>query len=41
MKLASADTIYYQRERQGSAMRTKHPMFDVIKEHLYIEWKYI
>ncbi len=41
MKLASADTIYYQRERHGSAMRTKRPMFDVIKEHLYIEWKYI
>lgn len=41
MKLAPADTIYYQRERAGSAMRTKQPKVKVVKEHLYIEWKYI
>lgn len=41
MKLASADAIYYQRLRKGSAMRTKQPKWDILKEHLYIEWKYI
>lgn len=41
MKLASADTVYYQRERLGSAMRTKQPLGKILKEHLYIEWKYI
>lgn len=41
MKLASADTIYYQRERRGSVMRTKQSIGKVIIEHLYIEWKYL
>lgn len=41
MKLASSDTIYYQRERLGSAMRTKQSISKILREHLYIEWKYI
>lgn len=41
MQLATADTVYYQRERTGSAMRSKQPKIKVIKEHLYIEWNYI
>lgn len=41
MKLASADTIYYQRLRTGSAMRTRQPVGKILKDHLYIEWKYI
>lgn len=41
MKLASADAIYYQRLRKGSSMRTKQSKLEVLKEHLYIEWKYI
>ena len=41
MQLATADTVYYQRERIGSAMRSKQPKLEVLKEHLYIEWKYI
>lgn len=41
MKLAPADTIYYQRERVDSAMRTKTNISEILKDHLYIEWKYI
>lgn len=41
MQLATADAVYYQRLRKGSAMRTKQPKWDILKEHLYIEWKYI
>ena len=41
IKLAVADTIYYQRVRAGSAMRTKQSVSQILKEHLYIEWKYI
>ena len=41
MKLASTDTIYYQRIRLGSAMRAKQSIGIILKEHLYIEWKYI
>ncbi len=41
MKLASADTIYYQRIRNESAMRAKQSVGKILKEHLYIEWKYI
>lgn len=41
MKLTTADTIYYQRNRDGSAMRTKTSVSKILKEHLYIEWKYI
>lgn len=41
MKLASTDTIYYQRLRTGSAMRTRQPVGKILKDHLYIEWKYI
>lgn len=41
MKLAAADTIYYQRIREGSAMRNKQTIGEILKEHLYIELKYI
>ena len=41
MKLASEDTIYYQRLRKGSATRTRQPKWHILKEHLYIEWKYL
>ena len=41
MQLATADTIYFQRVRNGSAMRTRQPKWDILKEHLFIEWKYI
>lgn len=41
MKLATTDTIYYQRNREGSAMRAKTSVGKILKEHLYIEWKYI
>lgn len=41
MKLASSDAIYYQRLRQGSAMRKKESYWAIIKEHLFIEYKYL
>lgn len=41
MKLASADAIYYQRLREGSAMRKKESYWSIIKEHLFIEYKYL
>lgn len=41
MKLASADAIYYQRLREGSAMRKKESSWSIIKEHLLIEYKYL
>lgn len=41
MKLAASDTIYYQRIREGSAMRNKQTIGEILKEHLYIELKYI
>lgn len=41
MKLASADAIYYQRLREGSAMRKKESFWSIIKEHLLIEYKYL
>lgn len=41
MKLASDDAIYYQRLREGSAMRKKESLGSILKEHLYIEYKYL
>lgn len=41
MKLASADAIYYQRLREGSAIRKKQSCWSLIKEHLFIEYKYL
>ena len=41
MKLASADAIYYQRLREGSAMRKKESSWSIIKEHLFIAYKYL
>ena len=41
MKLASIDAIYYQRLRDGSAMRKKESYGSIIREHLYIEYKYL
>ena len=41
MRLASPDAIYYQRLREGSAMRKKESYWSIIKEHLYIEYKYL
>lgn len=41
IKLASIDTIYYQRERMGSTMRKKEKKLFIIKEHLFIIWKYL
>lgn len=41
MKLTSPDAIYYQRLRPGSAMRKKQPISSIIKEHLFIEYKYL
>lgn len=40
MKLSSSDAIYYQRLREGSAMRKKESYFSIVKEHLFIEYKY-
>lgn len=40
MKLASYDAIYYQRLREGSASRRKESTLEIIKEHLFIEYKY-
>lgn len=40
MKLASPDAVYYQRLREGSAMRKKESVGAIIKEHLFIEYKY-
>lgn len=41
MRLASPDAIYYQRLREGSAMRKKETVWSIIKEHLFIEYKYL
>ena len=41
MKLASPDAVYYQRLREGSAMRKKESYWAIIKEHLFIEYKYL
>lgn len=41
MKLASPDAIYFQRLRPGSAMRKKESFWIIIKEHLFIEYKYL
>lgn len=41
MKLASPDAVYYQRLREGSAMRKKESCWSIIKEHLFIEYKYL
>ena len=41
MKLASPDAVYYQRLREGSAMRKKESYWSIIKEHLFIEYKYL
>ena len=41
MKFASADSIYYQRLREGSAMRKKESSWSIIKEHLFIAYKYL
>lgn len=41
MKLASPATVYYQRLREGSAMRKKESYGSIIKEHLFIEYKYL
>ena len=41
MKLASPDAIYYQRLREGSAMRKKESSWSIIKEHLFIAYKYL
>ena len=41
MKLASSDAVYYQRLREGSAMRKKESYWSIIKEHLFIEYKYL
>lgn len=40
MKLASPDAVYYQRLREGSSMRKKESIWSIIKEHLFIEYKY-
>lgn len=40
MELASSDAIYYQRLREGSAMHKKESYWSIIKEHLFIEYKY-
>lgn len=41
MRLASPEAIYYQRLREGSAMRKKESYWSIIKEHLFIEYKYL
>lgn len=41
MKLASANAIYYQRLREGSAMRKKESYWSILKEHLKIEYKFL
>ena len=41
MKLVSPDAIYYQRLREGSAMRKKESSWSIIKEHLFIAYKYL
>mgnify|MGYP003290991500 CR=1 FL=1 len=40
MKLASPDAVYYLRLREGSATRKKESCWSIIKEHLFIEYKY-
>ena len=41
MRVASPDAIYYQRLREGSAMRKKESCWSITKEHLFIEYKYL
>lgn len=41
MRLASNSAIYFQRLREGSAMRKKQSLWQIIREHFIIECKYI
>lgn len=41
MKLTIENAIYYQREREGSAMRTKQSKYKILKEHIFIMWVYL
>lgn len=41
MRLAKESTIYYQRLRKGSAMRTKNSFYSELRQLIQLEWEYI
>lgn len=41
MRLAKESTIYYQRLRKGSAMRTKNSFYSELRQLILLEWEYI
>lgn len=41
MKLTDDDAIYFQRLRLGSSVRKNQSLASIIKEHMFIEYKYI